>query len=182
MKRSFVIVIPLLLLILLNACDINRGALPPYSNAQWTAIAKTQQVMAQPHNERIRNLLNRTLDYDRFSQFEEKVVGNYDITGVDFPYGTYFQIHMNCQCIDGSSCCDRRRMFFVAVWRMYLSKYEILVDVPDTVQNLDVVCYNNTAPFAVVEAPWGLVKDFLYENRGVSASDLASSVTSRKMP
>ena len=126
--------------------------------------------------------LNNTLNFDRFSQLEEKVVGTYDVTGVDFPYGTYFQVHMNCQCAEGSTCCDRRRMFLIVVWRLSLSKNEILADMPDTVQLMNVVCYNNNSPFAVEEAPWETVKGFLNGDPNVSAADLSSSVTSRKIP
>src|SRR5512139_2340342 len=168
MKRSLIIVVPLLFLVLLNACD--TGNLPPFSPSQWAAIELTQQATAMPQSQRIKNLLNNTLNFDRFSQLEEKVVGTYDVTGVDFPYGTYFQVHMNCQCAEGSTCCDRRRMFLIVVWRLSLSKNEILADMPDTVQLMNVVCYNNNSPFAVEEAPWETVKGFLNGDPNVSAA------------
>src|SRR5512145_2848183 len=127
MKRTFVIVIPLILLILLNACDTDR--LPPLSQRQMDAIAKTLQVTEMPQSQRVRNLLNNRLDFDRFDQLEDSFVGKYEVIGVDFPYGTYFQVNMNCHCVDGSKCCDPRRMFLITVQRMSLAKDQILADV-----------------------------------------------------
>jgi len=178
MKRAFLIVIPLFMLVLLNACDSDR--LPQFSPQQWAAIQATLQVTKMPQSLRIMNLMNQTLVFDRFSQLEATVVGTYDVTGVDFPYGTYFQVNLNCHCTDGSGCCDQRRMFLIAVWRISLSRDQILVDVPPTIQNLDVVCYNNTVPFSVVEAPWKTVKEFLIGE--ATAQQLSDSVTPRKIP
>src|SRR5512136_1935905 len=113
MKRSLVIIIPLLLLILLNACDTDR--LPPLSQRQLAAVQQTLQVTAMPQSLRVMNLLNNRLDYDKFDQLEENVFGKYEVIGVDFPYGTYFQVNMNCHCADGSKCCEPRLMFFAAV-------------------------------------------------------------------
>jgi hypothetical protein len=180
MKRVLVIVIPLLLLVLLNACD--TGRLPPLSQRQLESIQATLQVTAMPQSQRVQNLLNNRLDYDKFDQLEDSLVGKYEVIGVDFPYGTYFQVNMNCQCAEGSKCCDPRRMFFVAVERMSLAKDQILADVPPTVQNMDVVCYNNNLAFAVMIVPWQKVKDFL-NNPHASAADLSAAVSPpRSMP
>jgi hypothetical protein len=174
MKRLLVIIIPLLLLILLNACDTDR--LPPLSQRQMAAIQQTLQVTAMPQSLRVMNLLNNRLDYDKFDQLEDNLFGKYDVIGVDFPYGTYFQVNMNCQCADGSKCCEPRLMFFTAVQRISQARDQILADVPQTVQNLDVVCYNNNYAFAVIMAPWQTVKDFL-NNPQANAADLSSSVS-----
>jgi hypothetical protein len=173
MKRSLVIVIPLFLLVLLNACD--TGRLPPLSQRQLAAIQQTLQVTAMPQSQRVQNLLNNRLNIDRFDQLEESLVGKYDVIAVDFPYGTYFQVNMNCQCTDGSKCCDPRHMFFITVERMSLARDQILADVPGSVQNFDVVCYNNNLAFAVMIAPWDKVRGFL--NGDVTAEQLSASVS-----
>ena len=179
MKRSHVIVIPLFLLVLLNACD--SGRLPPLSQRQLESIQATLQVTAMPQSQRIQNLMNNRLNVGRLDQLEESLVGKYDVIGVDFPYGTYFQVNMNCQCAEGSKCCDPRRMFYVAVLRMSQAKDQILADVPSTVQNLDVVCYDHNFAFSVVIAPWDKVREFL--NGTISAADLSASISPpRAMP
>ena len=180
MKRVLVLVIPLFLLVLLNACD--TGRLPPLSQRQLEAIQATLQVTAMPQSQRIQNLMNNRLNIGRLDQLEESLVGKYEVIGVDFPYGTYFQVNMNCQCADGSSnCCDPERMFFITLQRMSQARDQILADVPATVQNLDVVCYDHNLAFAVVIAPWDKVKEFL--NGVISAADLSTSVSPpRAMP
>jgi hypothetical protein len=177
MKRSLVIVIPLFLLVLLNACDSNR--LPPLSQKQWAAIQQTLQVTEMPGSQRITNLLNTRLNLDRFGQLEEGLVGKYTVTGIDFPYGTYFQVNMNCECAEGASCCDPRRMFFIAVQRMALAQYEILPLVPTSVQNMDVVCFNRNLASEVMVAPWDTVKRFLLGE--ATPAELSDSVTTRGM-
>jgi hypothetical protein len=183
MKRSLIIVVPLLLLAILNACSANMGALPAYSNDQWTAIARTQQVMARPESEKIKFWLNSVpYNDDKFTSLEKELVGYYDVTNVGFPKDTYFEIYLNCQCASGSSCCDPERMFLIALQKINRSQSQILAEVPDTVQDFDVVCLNNTAAFAAVYAPWDKVKTFLTTTDVVTAKDLKSSISVRGIP
>ena len=181
MKRSLIIVVPLLLLAVLNACSAN-GALPPYSSDQWTAIAMTQQVMAWPDTERIKAWLNTPINYDKFDSLEGQLVGNYDVLAVVFPNGTFFQIVLNCRCtsISSSSCCDPERMFLITLMKIDGYQNHILPEIPETVQTMDLVCLNNTAAFSKVSAPWEKVKGFLIGV--VSAEDLKSSVSVQGIP
>jgi hypothetical protein len=182
MKRSLIIVVPLLLLAVLNACSAN-GALPPYSSDQWTAIAKTQQVMSRPESERIKFWLN-SVPYsdDKFTALEKELIGYFDVTNVGFPKDTYFEIYLNCTCDSGSDCCDPERMFLIALLKVSHSQNQILAEVPETVQDFDVVCLNNTRPFAAVYAPWNVVKTFLTTTNIISAKELKSNISVRSIP
>jgi hypothetical protein len=182
MKRSLIIVVPLLLLAILNACSANIGALPPYSSDQWTAIAKTQQVMTWPDTEKIKLWLNTPIDYDKFDQLEGQLVGSYDVSAVVFQNGTFFQIILNCRCGSGSACCDPERMFLITLTKINQYKNQILAEIPDTVQAMDLVCLNNTAAFAKVSAPWEKIKTFLTTTDVVSAQELKSTISVQGIP
>jgi hypothetical protein len=181
MKRSLIIVIPLLLLAILNACSAN-GALPPYSSEQWTAIAKTQVMMSRPDTDKIKLWLNSPVDYDKFDALEKELVGNYDVSAVVFQNGTFFQIILNCSCDSGSACCDPERMFLITLVKINQHKNQILAEIPDTVQAMDLVCLNNTAAFAKVSAPWEKVKTFLTTTDVISAEELKSTISVQTIP
>jgi hypothetical protein len=180
MKRSLIIVVPLLLLAVLNACNAN-GALPPYSGDQWTAIAKTQVMMSRPDSEKIKLWLNTPIDYDKFDALEGQLVGSYDVLAVVFQNGTFFQIILNCRCDSGSACCDPERMFLITLMKINQHKNQILAEIPDTVQEMDLVCLNNTAAFSKVSAPWEKVKTFLTTDV-VSAEELKSTISVQGIP
>jgi hypothetical protein len=155
--------------------NFNMDALPPYSDAQWTAIASTQQVMARPQNERIRYVLNSTPP----DTLEEEL-GQYQVTNVGFPTDYYFEVSMNCECNSGSGCCYPGIMFNIIMDRMASSRDQILGEVPTTVSYLDVVCFDHNRAFYTMYAPWDKVKGFL--SGTTTASELSSSVTWRSMP
>jgi hypothetical protein len=181
MKRSLVIIIPLLLLVLLNACDTDR--LPPFSPTQWAAIAQTQQVMSRPESEKIMFWLNSVpYNDDKFTALEKEMIGYYDVTNVGFPKETYFEIFLNCKCDSGSDCCDPERMFLITLQKISRSQYQILAEVPETVLDFDVVCLNNNRPFAAVYAPWNMVKTFLTTTDIVTAKELKSNISVRNIP
>jgi hypothetical protein len=168
------------LLVVLNACNANIGALPPYSSGQWTAIAQTQQVMAWPDTDKIKLWLNTPINYDKFDSLEGQLVGSYDVSAVVFPNGTFFQIILNCRCDSGSACCDPERMFLITLVKIDQHKNEILAEIPETVQAMDLVCLNNTVAFSKVSAPWEKVKGFLIGV--VSAEDLKSTISVQGIP
>ncbi len=182
MKRSLIIIVPLLLLAVLNACSANMALFRPYSSEQWTAIAQTQQVMARPDTDKIKLWLNSPNNYDKFDALEKVFVGNYDVSAVVFPNGTFFQIILNCSCDSGSNCCDPERMFLITLTKIDQHKNEILAEIPDTIQAMDLVCLNNTAAFAKVSAPWEKVRTFLTTTDVVSAEELKSTISVQTIP
>ena len=186
MKRPLIIVIPIALLVLINACNMSSGALPKYSPEQWTAIAQTQQVMGQPGADRIKNWLNAVpFDYDKFDALEESLVGKYEVIGVAFPAvestndSYYFEVDMNCECASGSNCCVPERMLSLSLEKMSRARDQIIAEVPGSVKYLDVVCHDHKLAFMAMYIPWDTVKSFLLGQ--ISASDLSSAVTKRKM-
>jgi hypothetical protein len=178
MKRSLVL-IPLILLVLLNACD--TGRLPPFSAPQWTAIAATQEVMLRSQAANIKSWLNPQLDGN--DQLEQAFVANYQVFDVTFQpnYETpdQLQVSMNCQCVTGSSCCTSERMFVVALSKMVRSRDAILATVPATVQWMLLICYDSsTQPTREIGRKvvhWKEVEEFL---RGyINAYDLKPHVS-----
>jgi hypothetical protein len=147
-----------------------------YSDAQWTAIAQTQQVMEQPLEEKIKNWFNSPpFDYNIFNPSAQ-----YEIIGVSFPKDYYFQVDVNCECVSGSNCCDPEKMFVFTLQRLGKYKEQILPVIASTVKYMNVVCYDHNRAFAVIYAPWEKVEAFL--NGEISASELASSVSQRSIP
>jgi hypothetical protein len=182
MKRPLAIVIPIALLILINACNLDTAALPKYSTAQWTAIAQTQQAMGRTDTERIRLWMNKApTDIDKFDLLEQGLVGKYEVTGISFPTDYYFEVDMNCTCASGSNCCDPQRMFFLTMQMLADSQAQILAEVPATVQYLDLVCFDHQRPFYAMYVPWQKVKDFLNQP-APDVNSLISSVGGRSMP
>jgi hypothetical protein len=184
MKRSLVIVLPIVLLILVNACNLTSNTLPQYSPEQWTAIAVTQQAMGQPGGDRIKSWLNAVpTDYTNITALEENLVGKYEVLSVQFPNeNNYFEVDINCECKSGSACCLPERMFVYAIQKMYYpqqTRDQVLAAIPSNVKFLDVVCRDHTIAFMAGYAPWETVKGFLIGQ--LSASELSSQVTWRKM-
>ncbi len=182
MKRALVIVIPIALLILINACD--STSVPAFSNPQWTAIAQTQQVMGKTQNDKILNWLRGVpTNYTNIDALEESLVGKYEIMSVKFPNdNNYFEVDVNCECKSGSNCCLKERMFLSAIQKMAYPleiRDQVLAEVPGNVKFLDVVCHDHTFAFMAGYAPWDVVKGFLLGQ--YQASDLSSQITWRKI-
>jgi hypothetical protein len=180
MKRPLIIVIPIVLLVLINACESDR--LPQFSPTQWAAIAKTQQVTALPENDRLKYWLNaQPVDYDSIDSLEESLVGQYKITSVDYPNLYYLEVYMNCECVSGSSCCNPEHMLVLTLQRMNnpAIQEQILAQVDKSVQYMNLVCTDRNVPFALMTVPWDKVKDFLYEQ--ITGKELAPFVTRRPM-
>ncbi len=74
------------------------------------------------------------------TSLEKELVGYFDVTNVGFPKDTYFEIYLNCTCDSGTDCCDPERMFVIALLKVSRSQNQILAQVPETVQDFDVVC------------------------------------------
>jgi hypothetical protein len=180
MKRRLFTVLSFLLA-LICACNISSGALPKYSNEQWTAIAQTQQVMAIPGTDRIRNWLNASpLDYDRIDSLEEDLVGRYDVTSVAFPNPYYLELGVECECVTGVECCSPGRVFVSTMQRMQPFRDQILAELSPSVRYLDLVVYENHKPSVALYAPWDKVKKYL--SREISGYELAGSVRQIEMP
>ena len=156
MKRSLIL-IPFFLLVILNACD--NGRLPQFSQAQWTAIAQTQDGMGVLPEEKIMNWLNAPLpDPNGLVGFEQALLGHYQVNQVLIVplRGTtnVIQVVVDCQCPSGNSqCFNPDQMFKAIIIRMYQKRYEIIAAVPESVDEMWVV------KGAAVSVPTGLSRD-----------------------
>src|SRR5512138_869113 len=101
MKRASLI-IPIVLLVLLNACD--SGRLPPLSDKQWDSIALTEQVRNKTSEEKLEYwLVTAQPQPDNIDQLEQLLFAQYQIKHVSLP-PPYFTVEMYCQC-KTTSCC-----------------------------------------------------------------------------
>lgn len=180
MKRSYLL-IPLALLVILNACgQPDSGQIPP---AYWDYMAQTLTATAAPPtatatptrtpNElQIMNWLNaQPSSTDPFSnyldQLEDTIGVNYKFLDVQFPLDeqgmvTVFEVDIRCQCARNDRCCSRERGFILTMSRMKPYIDGIVYEVPTTVEQLRVVTYDHVNPFPSVSADWQDVQNFLH--------------------
>jgi hypothetical protein len=171
MKR-FIVIIPTILLILLNACGNNS---PQVSNDMGTAVANTQTAAVwtptitftpDPDESKIVDWLNQNLS--NADSLEQNLDAKYQVGDVVFqaPYGvlTIMRVDAHCECATSTQCCSPGRMFIMVIRALKDKKDKVFEQVPPSVNELDVVCYNGrTAAFATMVASWPDVEDYLNE-------------------
>ncbi|HJS18180.1 MAG TPA: hypothetical protein VJ785_05505 [Anaerolineales bacterium] len=178
MKLSFII-IPLVLLISLNACVDSTPT--PIPTAVGTAVASTQTAAMWtptntptpthiPNEQQIVNWLNEPLrNADQIStgidQLGQTIDAKYLFLDVEFQMEdgvtTIFRVDVRCECAINDQCCVPERMFVVTMIKMYPYRGQIAGEVPGTIREMSVLCYNSTVAFAEMSAPWQDVIGFL---------------------
>lgn len=144
MKRSL-IVVPLVLLVLLNACG--PGYLPQFSGEQWTAIAQTQQVMNLNDQDKILYWFSVTPNPeqpDELEMLQQAMVGQYQVTKVLISPLTsstnVLQVVVLCSCPSGGlECYSPEEMLTAVLLKMIPHRYQIMAEVPNTVEQMWVV-------------------------------------------
>jgi len=171
MKR-LLLVVPVFLLILLNACGIDPGGVSP---AQGTAVGQTQTATMwtatvtatpDPNESKIVEWLNAELS--AADPLERTLDANYLIQGVSFPFtsGTsspVFVVEIRCECAVNTQCCIPERMFVVSMGAMKKRADKIIEQMPGSLKEVRVACYNHGTQIAVLAAGWTDVKDYLLE-------------------
>jgi hypothetical protein len=61
---------------------------------------------------------------------------------------------MRCECAGTSSCCIPERMFIVLTTAMKIEMQRIIRQVPDTVSNLRVGCFEHANQIGIIIANW----------------------------
>lgn len=189
MKR-YLPVIPVILFILLNACD--DGSI---SSAEATAVAKTfTATMWTPTTSpsplysfqasEIIRLLNLTIEgaetSNPLNQLEHTIVADYQVNGVSFPLeddGTAtFWIEVHCECKASGQCCNPQQTFMEIMRAIDLNKPMIFDYVPPNVRYMKVECFDHTNEMAVMTVPWEDVKNFFANT--MSGFELGGKVNS----
>ena len=193
MKR-FLLLIPIILLVLLNACSNNSAN----TAATQTAAAQTQTAQAwtstpgpsptfDSASPSIFNYLNLAIEHmetsDKFHQLEHITGASYQVTRVEFPQennvSTIFRVEARCECAANAQCCSPTRTFVVTLNAMDDLEFRerIIQLVPPTVRNLEVQTFDHGTPTNLMSVPWANVQSFLRNQ--ISGFELASEVEIR---
>lgn len=192
MKR-FYIVIPLILLILLNACG--SPGMPPEGGIYVTYTPTIQpDAMYAYESSIIFSYLNNQIESKEFTtEFDrlEHIIGaNYQVVNVSFPLnpnnGTLlFHVETRCECNLNSGCCSPTRTFIVTLMAMDENPNQYVNDpiitmVPQPVNYLEVWTYDHMERNDEIYVPWTEVQRFL---RGeIKGFELASQVRQTPSP
>jgi hypothetical protein len=181
MKR-YLLIIPILLLVLLNACG---SGTEPNSATQtailWTATPSPTPMYA-PNAFAILQILNVEIErielLDDISWLEHMIGADYQVPNVLFQFdngiATVYQVNTHCECTDGDPCCSPERTFVVTMMVMKARQADIVPLVPGTVMSMEVWCYADDNRQAIMSAPWYDTKNFL-EGR-LTGAQFASQV------
>ncbi len=188
MKR-FLFIIPIFLLMLLNACG---NMTPTVPNDIGTAVGQTQTAVMwtptitptpDPDESKIVEWLND--DLAKADPLEQTLDAKYQVLDIRFPatangISTVFRVDLRCECSTNMNCCVPERMFVVVIGAMKNRADKIIEQVPASVTEVQVVCYNHTAQLRVIGAWWSDVKDFLGNH--INGYQLGARVFQRTTP
>lgn len=187
MKLSFVL-IPIIFLVLLNACS-NPNSLPTNLNdAQWTQIAVMQTARMltptytptpEPQVSNIVRGINTGLDNQ--DELEKSLQGDYRVGyAAILPANsltTYMQVDVYCvRTYNNTQACNRFQAFIKVIQAMKSNKNIVIDQVPQTVVTLYVYLIDNGTQFTPVSAAWSDVKDYL--NDKISGYEFGYRVSS----
>jgi hypothetical protein len=188
MKRSLVL-IPIVLLILLNACGTgNEGGGTsgnvPTATIDWNAIYLAETVTNMPPtNPPDTQLIVGTMnDWGRdkggYSTLDEKLQVLEETIGADFVVldahfekengvDAIFQVDATCSCPSGGTCCTPEHMFVLTLGQLVgavnRNAYytNISPQIPSTVREMQVICWNNRTRTSTISVNWADVQSFL---------------------
>lgn len=188
MKR-LLSVVPIFLFILLNACGNVTGEI---TSAEGTAVGQTQTaaiwtptitLTPDPNESKIVEWLNESLS--SADPLEKTLDANYQARDASFPNvpgssSTVFRIDIRCECAVNTQCCIPERMFVVTMRAMKDRADKIMEQVPGSVSEVKVVCFDHGTQIGVMFAWWSDVKGYLLEQ--LNGYQLGSRVSRGTIP
>lgn len=184
MKRSL-IVVPVILLLLLNACI---DGYPPITNEIGTAVAQTQTATmvtptntptAKPKESKIVDWMNEELL--KTDALERSLDATYYVGDVSFwasnGVSIIMRVDVHCECSTNNGCCHPERTLIKAIESMRQQKDKIFNEVPGTVSELHIYCYDHLAQYGIMGASWSDVRNYLDNN--INGYQFASRVRRR---
>lgn len=171
MKR-FLLLIPIFLLMLLNACGNTTANISP---AEGTAVGQTQTAVAwtpttsptpDPNEAKIVEWLNTELS--SADPLEQTLDAKYQVVDASFPtapngLSTVFRVDVRCECVTNTQCCIPERTFVVIIGAMKNRADKIIEQVPGTVNEVKVVCNDHMTQLGVMSAWWSDLKGYLLD-------------------
>ena len=189
MKR-FISIVPVLLFMLLNACaDASVSAISPDVG---TAVGQTQTAAMwtptitftpDPDEPKIVEWLNEALA--EADPLEKTLDASYRAVDVSFPFiaggpSTVFRVDIRCECAVNTQCCIPERMFVLSMQAMKKRADKIIEQVPGSVSDVRVVCFDHGTQIGVMFAWWTDVKAYLLDQ--INGYQLGARVYRSSLP
>lgn len=160
------------LLLLLNACATEAAAIAP---SVGTAVGLTQTAtmwtptvtpIPDPNEPKIVEWLNEGLA--AADPLERSLDANYQARDAFFPGAPVsppfvFQVNIRCDCAFSPQCCVPERVFVVTMLAMKNRADKMVEQVPASVVEVKVVCFQHEMQIAVLAASWADVKAYLLD-------------------
>ena len=186
--KRVLFIVPIVLLVILNACVGNASLVAP---PVGTAVGETQTASVwtptvsptpDPNESKIVEWLNAELS--AADALEQTVDARYQVMDVSFPavngQAVAIRVDMRCECALNGQCCVPERMFVVTLGSLKKRAEKILEQVPGTVGELKVVCYDHTSQVGVMAALWVDARGYLLEQ--INGYQLGSRVYRSSVP
>jgi hypothetical protein len=145
----------------------------------WTPTATATP---DPNEAKIVEWLNE--GFSAMDPLERTMDAQYQMLDVSFLPGlsapVLFRLDMRCECPMNAQCCVPERMFVIAMRMMKKYRDNILGQVPGSVTEVHLVCYNHQTLIGVMVAGWGDVKSYLHEN--INGFQLGSRIYKTRAP
>lgn len=170
--RRFLPVIPILFLMLLNACGSfsSPTVVPGYwqtSVIQSLTATLWTPMPTQTYNPNIPTMVNwLNADLSTINSLEWTLDAEYYVTNVSFPnipnsLALVFRLDVRCECVNGTECCIPERIFVAIMGSMKRNAPTILAQVPGGVNQMLVVCSKSKTHIGTMSASWQDVRDYL---------------------
>jgi len=163
--------IPILLLVVLNACsNLGSPTVPPNMSTAviWTLTATMwTPTPTQTFNPNIPMMVNwLNADLSTANPLEWTLDAEYYVTNVTFPNvpnssALVFRVDVHCECVNGSKCCIPERTFVVMMGSMKRNANTLMAQVPGGLHEVMVVCFEHKTQMGAVSASWQDVRDYL---------------------
>ncbi len=189
MKR-FVIAFAMALSFIATGCDMETVTSSDVTHVAetFTALAYTPTPMSTPHPSegQIASLLNanlQALSTDPLSQSLNAalLVGNVDLPPNGANRLEMLQIHVRCECPRDGDCCNAEHTFVIVVQAMKLAPDFFIGLVPDSVEEVQVFCYDHGRLIGTLTVYWAILKDYLVNN-GITGYQLGDAVRKSATP
>jgi hypothetical protein len=172
MKR-FVVIIPVILLFLLNAC-IGSGSSIGTITPTWTptiVFPPTEDHISPVIFSELNMAIEGMVTAEPLNELEHIAGPSYQIVSVDLlptdKIPTTLQVNVRCECAENGPCCNSTRTFVATVMtfrKIYLSGDIQKVHPYESLNILEVWCYDHANLTGVVSVPWADLADFFQGN------------------
>lgn len=165
------VLLPVCMFIFVSACGVDSVQIP---NDTGTAVALTQTATVQPPTatstpnpdeakivEWLNEYLNSTDGLQQTFDVKFQVGDVFFSNGIGNTPPTTFRLDTHCECANNQSCCTPERTFVMIMWAMKNRGDKIIEQVPSSVVDIQVVCFDHGTQVGIVVASWQDVKDYI---------------------